>query len=272
MSEVMEAAVESTQSSEGINNLTDVAGDPNEGTEAVNTETHPNDQVAVEEDGTWFLSDGVAGTGDKPDWFNGEKYKNVAEQAKGYKELQKKLGAFTGSPETYTDDLGSEYEGIEFDQDDELLVGVKELAKESNMSQEGYQNLLKKFVDYTVKQNEVQQELIKESALAELEKIGPNPSSQINEMVGWFGQNFPASDIDSFKNIIRTASDFKVLNTMRDAMGYKKINSSSTSSPLPDHQELIERLNSQKYQDNPLERKEVDRLYGVLISNGGIKS
>jgi hypothetical protein len=43
------------------------------------------------EAGEYFLSDGIKGTGETPEWLNTEKYKSVAEQAKGYAELSKKV-------------------------------------------------------------------------------------------------------------------------------------------------------------------------------------
>ena len=49
-------------------------------------------------EGEYFLSDGIKGTGETPEWYKGDKYKSVAEQAKAYTELEKKFGGFTGAP------------------------------------------------------------------------------------------------------------------------------------------------------------------------------
>lgn len=260
------------ESSNAIGNLTDVAGQSEDTTPTINQSEgaiDPNGSGVVDENG-WFLSEGVQGEGEKPEWFVDNKYKSVSEQAKGYKELEKKLGAFTGSPDDYSNDLGAEYDGIEFDPDDELLSGFKALAKDSNMSQEGYTDMMKMFVDYTLKQEKTQENDVRENALAELEKIGPNPSTQINEMVQWFAQNFPNMEINDFKNSIRTAADFKVIKTMRSAMGYKKMSASGIEVPRVNHQELMERLNSEKYNNDPLERAEVDRQYAIGIKQGTI--
>ena len=62
-------------------------------------------------EGEYFLSDGIKGSGDTPDWYKGDKYKSVAEQAKAYTELEKKFGGFTGAPK----DGYSGPEGIEGD-------------------------------------------------------------------------------------------------------------------------------------------------------------
>lgn len=49
-------------------------------------------------EGEYFLSDGIKGTGDVPEWYIADKYKSVSEQAKAYTELEKKFGGFKGSP------------------------------------------------------------------------------------------------------------------------------------------------------------------------------
>ena len=57
---------------------------------------------SVQPDGQpWNWHDDLPGTGDRPEWFRGDKYANVAEQAKAYTELEGKFGSFTGSPEEY---------------------------------------------------------------------------------------------------------------------------------------------------------------------------
>ena len=49
-------------------------------------------------EGEYFLSEGIKGAGDMPEWYNPSKYKSVSEQAKAYTELEKKFGGFTGAP------------------------------------------------------------------------------------------------------------------------------------------------------------------------------
>ena len=48
-------------------------------------------------EGEFFLSEGIKGVGDLPEWYKADKYKSVAEQAKAYTELEKKFGGFTGT-------------------------------------------------------------------------------------------------------------------------------------------------------------------------------
>src|SRR5690349_17470972 len=67
--------------------------------------------------GDWYYSDGIKGDGAKPDWFKGDKYKTVTDQAKAYTDIEKKLGAFKGAPEKY--DLAIEgYPDLKFSEED----------------------------------------------------------------------------------------------------------------------------------------------------------
>lgn len=46
----------------------------------------------------WVLAEGVQGTGKRPEWFKGDKYGSVADQAKAYVDLEKRFGSFNGAP------------------------------------------------------------------------------------------------------------------------------------------------------------------------------
>ena len=57
--------------------------------------TQTEDTTAQEEQVTpvgWSYADGVEGQGDAPDWFKGDKYNTVADQAKAYKDLESSSG------------------------------------------------------------------------------------------------------------------------------------------------------------------------------------
>ena len=49
-------------------------------------------------EGEYFLTEGIKGTGDTPEWFKADKYKSIADQAKAYTELEKRFGGFKGAP------------------------------------------------------------------------------------------------------------------------------------------------------------------------------
>jgi len=120
-------------------------------------------------EGEYFLSDGVKGQGDAPEWYMGDKYKSVADQAKGYSELQKKFGSFTGTPK----DGYTLPEGVE--EGDELYKQLQEFATESNMSQDG----MAKAWELLSAQSGVNEEISKE---AEMAKLGDNAQERINQL------------------------------------------------------------------------------------------
>lgn len=85
---------------------------------------------------SFLWDDGVAGSGEKPEYFRSDKYKTVAEQAKGYSELEKRFGGFTGAPK-------DGYQLPEdFDKDDAFIQELNSLGTEYNINQELYGKLL----------------------------------------------------------------------------------------------------------------------------------
>ena len=83
-------------------------------------------------EGEYFLTEGIKGTGDAPEWYMSEKYKSVADQAKAYTELSKKFGGFTGSPKNGY----AIPEGV--DDEDELMQALKGFAEKTNMNQSSF--------------------------------------------------------------------------------------------------------------------------------------
>jgi len=117
-------------------------------------------------DGEYFLSDGVKGSGDIPEWYLSDKYGSISEQAKGYTELHKKFGSFTGAPKD-----GYELpEGV--DSEDELAKSFIDLASELNMNQDGFN----KGLELYFAQAGVNEEVSKE---AEMAKLGDNASQRV---------------------------------------------------------------------------------------------
>jgi hypothetical protein len=97
----------------------------------------------------WFLSEGVKGTGKAPEWYKADKYKNLAEQAKAYVEIEKRLGGFVGAPADgkYEFKLPEGVTG-EFDQDHALMKEFNKTAAELQMSPEAYNRVLGMFARY----------------------------------------------------------------------------------------------------------------------------
>lgn len=118
----------------------------------------------AEQNGKWFLSEGLEGTGQAPEWFDGKKYKSVAEQARAYKEANKELDAmraklkgFAGPPaDNYQLSMPDQLKEVaEWTADDPFLTEVQQVARESGMSQDTFSKLL-----HIYARHEYQQEAI----------------------------------------------------------------------------------------------------------------
>jgi hypothetical protein len=103
----------------------------------------------------WLLHEGVMGQGEKPNWFKNDKYKTVSAQAEAYVALEQRFGAFTGAPKNEKGEVAYKFtppEGIEINQDHPLLQSFNKWAADSQLSQQGYENMLGLLVQYEAAQ------------------------------------------------------------------------------------------------------------------------
>ena len=139
-------------------------------------------------------AEGVAGAGDKPEWFKDSKYKTVSDQAQAYSELEAKLGGFTGKPDEYTLN-----EGIEVD-NTTLLDGLKEIGTKYNMSNE----MLNDLVSMQLKSEETALAEFKER---EISNLGENGQARIDNINDWLGANVSEGLKEMLGNAAQTAED-----------------------------------------------------------------
>lgn len=93
----------------------------------------------------WVLQEGVLGVGEKPSWFKSDKYKNVAAQAEAYVALESRMGAFVGAPKDgkyEAPTLPENLNGVTIDMNAPLMGQFNTWAKENQLSQKGYNELL----------------------------------------------------------------------------------------------------------------------------------
>jgi len=133
----------------------------------------------------WFYADGVQGEGDRPDFLM-DKYSSMAEQAKAYPELAKKMGAHTGSPEEY--DLAQPdgtNELFELNMESEGLKNFLTSAKEGGISQE----FMSQAMEFHL---EAMQDALGDlvpNKEAEIESLGKDAPSRINNVEDWCRAN-----------------------------------------------------------------------------------
>ncbi len=160
---------------------------------------------------SWWLDDNTPATGEVPEWFNGSKYKTVAEQAKAQRELEKKLGGFTGAPEQY-----QPADGIEAD---ELYTKVSSVAKELNMSNDAFNKLVSVYAEHNAKLQEISKAEIDAHRITEMQKLGVNAQDTIKNVQTWVANNFSTEEQVLFNEFAVSADAIKVLAKLKDMTG-----------------------------------------------------
>jgi hypothetical protein len=233
-----------------------------ETTEA-STETRSLLESAASElgEGEYFLSDGVKGDGERPEWYKGDKYKTVAEQAKAYTELEKQFGSFTGAPK----DGYAAPEGIEAE--DELFNQLVEFGKETNMSQQG----LEKAWELLSTQNAVSQEINQE---AEMAKLGDNASERLQQ-VDTALKNKLGAKYDDVAPLITTAEDVILAETLIKSFAPSKIAQEGAQQPQGLTLEEVEKFSNAKDESGRLLRStdaaynaKAEQMWRDLVGDG----
>tara|TARA_R110000744_G_scaffold375915_1_gene489772 strand:+ start:655 stop:1401 length:747 start_codon:yes stop_codon:yes gene_type:complete len=152
-------------------------------------------------EGEYFLTDGIKGAGDSPDWYLSEKYKSVSDQAAAYNELSKKFGAFKGAPK----DGYSMPEGI--DKEDELMQELMGFANESNMSQDYFD----KAWDLLSVQSQVAEEV---SAETEIAKLGDNATDRIKTVEQFMKNSLDTETYERLRYAVNSAQSVELVEAL----------------------------------------------------------
>jgi len=161
-------------------------------------------------EGEYFLSDGIKGVGDMPEWYKADKYKSVAEQARAYTELEKKFGGFTGAPK----DGYEVYEGVE--ESDELWNELVEFGGRQNMSQaalnEAWQLLT------------AQEEAIEQVTMEmELEKLGDSAPQRIKTVEQFMKNNLDPETYENVRYAVNTAESVELIEALISATAPQRL-------------------------------------------------
>jgi len=143
-------------------------------------------------DPKWYLADGVGGEGEAPDWFKADKYKSVDEQAKAYKALEERFGAFTGAPEdgVYKINMPDGVEGG-FDTDHQLFQDLNKWAGESQLSQKAYDDVIGMLARYETSMMPDMGEIKKQ--------LGENADARISSVAQWAKSNLSDDEYTAFR-------------------------------------------------------------------------
>ena len=152
-------------------------------------------------EGEYFLSDGIKGVGDTPEWYKADKYKSVAEQAKAYTELEKKFGGFTGAPK----DGYALYDGVE--SDDALWAELVEFGNSTNMSQ----SALNQAWELLTAQEQAIEEV---SVEAEMAKLGDNAVERIKVVEQYMKNNLDADTYEELRYAVNSAESVQLIEAL----------------------------------------------------------
>lgn len=188
--------------------LFDVEGTPPEGDDKKPEEKKDEKPLDPNDPNAWLLAEGVMGNGAKPEWFKADKYANVTEQAKAYGELEKRFGSFKGSPKDGKYEAPKMPEGIEgeFLTDHPVFTKFSEWAAKSQLSQEGYNEVLGLLAQYEASQ-------VPDIAAIK-QTLGADADKRIGAVTGWAKANLSAEQFALYREVGSTQAAGQVLQLM----------------------------------------------------------
>jgi hypothetical protein len=132
-------------------------------------------------------------------------------QAKSYTDLQSKFGAFEGAPDEYQANLSDELveAGAALEADDPLLTAAMEYAKESNMSQKGFDGLINLYA-----QAQLAEDKAMDDYKAEQMKALDNAANRIDGINKWVDANMDAETAEQLRGLIQSADGVKAVEQM----------------------------------------------------------
>ena len=152
-------------------------------------------------EGEFFLSEGIKGVGDQPEWYKADKYKSIAEQAKAYTELEKKFGGFTGAPK----DGYQPYEGVE--SDDALWGELVEFGTKQNMSQAAMNEAWELLT--------AQEQAIEEVSIeTEMAKLGDNAVERIKVVEQYMKNNLDGDTYEELRYAVNSAESVQLIEAL----------------------------------------------------------
>ena len=145
----------------------------------------------------------VEATGDEvqQETLYANKYKSVSALEEGYTNLQGKLGAFTGSPEEYTPN-----EGTEIDSDNPMFDRLKELGTKHNMNNDVFNELIEMYNGSVTEQQAQYDAQLQE----EFAKLGDNKDARIQNVIDWGKANLSEAE-NAILDANSTSADMVVL-------------------------------------------------------------
>ncbi|KKN70260.1 hypothetical protein LCGC14_0432850 [marine sediment metagenome] len=216
----------------------------------------------------WYWADGVEGSGEPPAWWNKEKYKYVADQAAAHPELRKKLGAFTGAPEEYKYNVTAEgLKDYEVDPENNVIKALSRFAKDNNMSQDGFSDLLNGLVMLTAQDDQASADEDTKFYAEQEKLLGENSEQRRADLSQWAKQqNFEPHVLEAMGRWAQTANDVIALEAIKQKSGYASVTAteyqpSSSMDTFKYEEELRTGMADKRYGRDSEYTQEFDKNY-----------
>lgn len=162
-----------------------------------------------------MLTEGVLGTGERPSWFKGDKYKSVAAQAEAYVALESRFGAFVGAPKDGKYEFKApEGVAVEIIPDHPLVTEFGKWAAENQLSQTGYNTLLGMLGQY-------ESSMIPDMAVIKAQ-VGENADARITAIAQWSKANMKPEEYATFRDATTGANAASVFKLVESLVGRTK--------------------------------------------------
>jgi hypothetical protein len=161
-------------------------------------------------DNEYFLTEGIKGSGERPEWYKSEKYKSVADQAKAYIDLEKRFGGFTGAPK---DGYAMP---ADVESDDGLLSELQTFAADTNMSQDSFNRAW----ELLATQSDVATQV---SVEAEMARLGDNAEGRIKTIEQFMKNNLDTDTYEKVRHGVNSAESVELIEALIGATAPAKL-------------------------------------------------
>lgn len=195
-----------------------------------------------------------------PEWFKSDKYESIEDQAKAYADLESRFGSFTGAPEEYTLEAGEEFSKLLeqagvglLPNDDPFVQEMGAIAKELNMSQEGFNKFAQKYIGYQL-ENDMQHKQLLSQQIGE---------KRINNVASWGKANLSAEEFKLLEGATTSIEGFQFVELMMNQLrgepdlSHKGVNTSGALT----REEIVSMQSKPEYKTDATYRAKVSQAW-----------
>jgi hypothetical protein len=207
---------------------------------------------------SYFIDEGIPGVGERPSWLN-EKFKSVADLAKSYHELEKKMAVV---PDEY-DLSNSKYLDKESDQIKDFLDFARSKRVPKDVMDKMVESMNTYWDKYAIDYD------------AEAKKLGENAKERLTTLDNWAKANLSEPSYEALTRNLNDADAVKALEELRGKMMSSSTmvpngndGASSNTATLEDLKTELSN-NLEKYKKDPEYRKQLQARLEVASKNSG---